>query len=360
MNALLLILISYPNGLFGPGPASSSDAGMMLEQGVFAVDYNPSGLAWLDTLEVGVAAEGFFRYNLLGAAYRYRDWATSASVHKGDTNWGFSAGSGYLFHPMAVGVAFSASFDTTRHENTFSLRSGLQWRNYVGLCVTPKLWRDRRMTSSDTFDTFHIRVLNQIGVSIPTIEGLDVLMGGSFETGPPEFTIGGGVAYEPLPGVKVQSYISLEHWGAALLLGTQNDHGGLWVRRGISEPDTFWSIGLAYVRSVHRIPVRLDTVFRNIPERVDTVYITHEIATPENNDTTRVSSPDVRKEQEKLMIRADQLYAAERYQEAIDTWRQVVKLDPSSDLAARARQDIEEVTALLETLERIRQGKKPQ
>jgi len=35
----------------------------------------------------------------------------------------------------------------------------------------------------------------------------------------------------------------------------------------------------------------------------------------------------------------------------------VIQLDPSNDLAARAREDVEEVTALIETLERIRSSR---
>jgi tetratricopeptide (TPR) repeat protein len=70
-----------------------------------------------------------------------------------------------------------------------------------------------------------------------------------------------------------------------------------------------------------------------------------------------VVSSEVRKKQEHLMAQANRYYAAERYEDALATWREVIDLDPSSDLAARAKEDIKEVTALIETLERIRSGR---
>lgn len=57
------------------------------------------------------------------------------------------------------------------------------------------------------------------------------------------------------------------------------------------------------------------------------------------------------------MAQANRYYAAQHYEDAIAAWREVIRLDPSSDLAARAREDVEEVTALIETLERIRSSR---
>jgi len=347
---LALLLVSYPNGWFGTGPASASDAGMMLEQGVFAVEYNPSGLAWLDSLQVGVAAEGLFRYNLAGVAYRYQDWPLAASVHKNIHDWGFSLGAGHLTRPLAMGGAFSASFDTLGHDQTFSLRFGLQWREYVGLSLGPKLWNAR--------DTGHLSVIAQVGaavpIPIPQVEGLDFLVGAAGEIGPPHFRIGGGLAYEPFEWIKIQSVVTTEEWGAGLLLDNADDRGGLWVRKGFMEET--WRFGIAYVRNVRAQRTREVIVYRNLPGRVDTVYLTE--AEPVDQDTaTHVVSPDVRRKQERLMAQANRYYAAQHYEDAIAAWREVIRLDPSSDLAVRAREDIKEVTALIETLERIRSGR---
>ena len=347
---LALFLVSYPNGWFGTGPASASDVGMMLEQGVFAVEYNPAGLAWLDSLQVGVAAEGLFRYNLAGVAYRYQDWPLAASVHKNIHDWGFSLGAGHLRRPLAMGGALSASFDTLGHDQTFSLRFGLQWREYVGLSLGPKLWNAQ--------DTGHLSVMAQVGaavpIPIPQVEGLDFLVGAAGEIGPPHFRIGGGLACEPFEGIKIQSVVTTEEWGAGLLLDNLDDRGGLWVRKGFMEEH--WRFGIAYVRNVRPRRTREVIVYRNLPGRVDTVYLTE--AEPVDQDTTtHVVSPDVRRKQERLMGKANRYYAAQHYEDAIAAWREVIRLDPSSDLAARAREDIKEVTALIETLERIRSSR---
>lgn len=347
---LVLLVITYPNGWFGTGPASASDAGMMLEQGVFAVEYNPSGLAWLDSLEVGVAAEGLFRYNLVGVAYKYQDWPLALSLHKDIHDWGFSLGAGYLTPPLAMGGGFSASFDTLGHDQTFSLRFGLQWREYVGLSLGPELWNAQ--------DTGHLSVMVQVGVAvpipIPQVEGLDFLAGAAGEIGPPYFRIGGGLAYEPFEGIKVQTVVTTEEWGAGLLLDNVDDRGGLWVRKGFGEET--WRFGIAYVRNVHLQKTREVIVYRNLPGRVDTVYLT-EAEFVDEDTTTRVISPEARKKQERLMAKANRYYAAQRYEDAIAAWREVIELDPSNDLAVRAREDIKEVTALIETLERIRSGR---
>jgi len=343
---LLLALLAYPYGWFGPGPASTSDAGMMLEKGVFALDYNPSGLAWIDSLEVGAAAEGLFSYNLFGAAYKYEDWPMAASVHHTTHATGFCIGAGYLYRPLAAGAAFSASFDTLK-EQTFSLRAGLQWGEYVGLAVGPRLWT--------AADTAHVGFLGQVGAAVPVIEGLDFLLGGAAEFGPPHFRIGGGLAYEPFSGFVIESLVSTEEWGAGLILDNVDDRGGFWVRRAFEEGSA-WQFGLAYVRNIRGEQIHEVVVYRNLPPRVDTVYVTQ--AEPPPKDTTvHVVSPDVRKKQERLMAKANRYYAQERYEDALAVWREVVELDPSSDLAVRAREDIRDVTALMETLERIRSGR---
>lgn len=64
-----------------------------------------------------------------------------------------------------------------------------------------------------------------------------------------------------------------------------------------------------------------------------------------------------RNEQEKLMIKANQLYAMEKYEEAIKVWNEIVKLCPESGFGEQAKQNINEVDSLLKTLERIRSEK---
>ena len=142
--------------------------------------------------------------------------------------------------------------------------------------------------------------------------------------------------------------------GAGLLLDNLDDRGGLWIRKGFMEET--WRFGIAYVRNVRPRRTREVVVYRNLPGRVDTVYLTE--AEPVDQDTTtHVVSPDVRRKQERLMAQANRYYAAQHYEDAIAAWREVIRLDPSSDLAARAREDIKEVTALIETLERIRSSR---
>jgi hypothetical protein len=357
---LTLILTAYPNGFFGVGPASSSDAGMMLEQGLFAVEYNPSGLAWLDSLEVGLSAGELFGYNLagvalVGAAYNFQGWPLALSFSKNANNWGFSLAGARLLRPLALGTGFSAWFDTLRHEQIFSLRGGIQWREYAGFAIGPRLWTAQ--------DTSHLSVMAQIGaavpIPIPGIEGLDLLAGAASEFGPPAFRIGSGLAFEPITGLKLQSFVSTQEWGAGILLGSLDDRVGVWIRKEFEE-GTPWQVGIAYTRNVRSTAEREVVVYRNVPGRVDTVYLTErESATEDTVTTTHVVSSEVRRQQERLMAQANRFYAAERYEDALATWRQVIELDPSSDHAARAKEDIKEVTALIETLERIR-GKKPQ
>ena len=357
---LTIILVAYPNGLFGIGPASSSDAGMMLEQGLFAVEYNPSGLAWLDSLEVGLSAGELFGYNLagvalVGIAYNYQDWPLALSLHKNANNWGFSLAGAQLLRPLALGGGFSASFDTLRHEQMFSLRGGIQWREYAGFAIGPKFWTAQ--------DTSHLSVMAQVGaavpIPIPGVEGLDLLVGAASEFGPPAFRIGSGLAFEPIAGLKLQSVVTTQEWGAGILLGSLDDRGGIWVRKGF-EQGAPWQVGIAYTRNVRSTAEREIVVYRNLPGRVDTVYLTEREPVSEDTvTTTHVVSSEVRKQQERLMAQANRFYAAERYEDALATWREVIELDPSSDHAARAKEDIKEVTALIETLERIR-GKKPQ
>ncbi len=361
MNLFLISLLAlYPNGFFGAGPSSASDAGMMLEQGVLAVEYNPAGLAWVDSLEVGVAAEGLFAYNLVAIAYKYLDYPFAASFQKNINTWGFSLGGGYLIRPMATGAGFSAFFDTLRRRQDFSLRAGIQWRDYVGVSLGPRLWTAE--------DTAHLSALAQIGtavpIPIPDFEGLEFLAGAAAEIAPACFRAGGGFAYEPWEGLRIQTLVSTEEWGAGLLLDNVDDRGGIWVRKEFPEQggETPWQFGISYVRNLRSESTREVIVYRNLPGRVDTVYVPQDEAVTRDTSSSVVSSPDVRKKQERLMAKANRYYAAENYEAALEAWRGVVALDSSSDLAVRAKQDIKEVTALIETLQRIRSGRgnKPQ
>ncbi len=171
MNVFVVLsLFAYPFGLFGLGSASGSDAGMMLEQGIFALEYNPAGLAWIDSIEGGGSAESLFVYNLVGVAYKYKNWPVAASVHHTPQTTGFSLGSGYLNRALALGGAFGASFGRNLEQN-LSLRFGIQWREFVGLALGPRLWLAQ--------DTAHLSGMVQIGASVPIIEGLKFLAGAS-------------------------------------------------------------------------------------------------------------------------------------------------------------------------------------
>ncbi len=340
-----LSLFTYPFGLFGLGPASGSDAGMMLEQGIFALEYNPAGLAWIDSIEGGISAESLFVYNLVGVAYKYKNWPIAASVHHTPQTTGFSLGSGYLNRPLALGGAFGASFGRNEQQN-LSLRFGLQWREYIGLALGPRLWLAQ--------DTAHLSGMVQIGASVPIIEGLKFLAGASAQILPASFRASGGLAYEPFSFLRVQSVVATDGWGACIILSSGDDRGGIWVQKDFDE-GTAWNLGLSYVRSVRLGRVKEVVHYRNLPARVDTVYILQ--TKPVNIDSTKVVSPDVRRKQEQLMAKANRLYAEERYEEALVVWKEVVQLDPSSDLAARANEDIKDVSSLIETLNRIRSGK---
>lgn len=346
MNVIIqMILFSYPFGLFGVGPACGSDAGMMLEKGVFALEYNPSGLAWVDSIEAGVAAEGLFAYNLVGFSYNYRGWPAAVSVHHNTQTTGFSIGAGNLRLPLALGAAFGASFESANSESNYSLRAGLQWREYVGLALGPRLWLAP--------DTAHLSGMIQIGASVPVVEGLKFLAGASAEVAPVAFRAGGGLAYDPFLFLRVESVVATDGWGAGVVLKSENDRGGVWVNKGFSsEP---WRFGISYIRDVQSPKVKEVVVFRNLPQRVDTVYISK--TTPVVKDTSKVVSPDVRRRQEQLMAKANRYYAEERYEEALAVWKEVVQLDPGSDLGVRASEDIKDVTALIETLNKIRTGK---
>lgn len=356
MNIILsLILFTYPHGFFGTGPASGSDAGMMIEHGIFALEYNPSGLGWIDTLEVGVASHGLFSYNLVGFSYKYLDWPVAASVHYSDTSLGFSLGGAYrVMEPLSLGAAFTTSFDTPDSSAALSVRLGTQWRQYAGVSVTPRLWLGQTWAGEDTAS---FNAVLQFGVSIPVIYDISILAGGLVEIPPRYFRIGAGVSYEPVKWFKAQTVATTEDWAAGLMLSTRADRGGIWVRKPYAE-DTPWYIGLSYVRVVDFSYSAPDTIYRyrNLPARVDTVFVP-EANTTTTTTTTHTVSPEIRKRQEQLMARANQLYTAQRYEEAIAVWNEVIALDPYSDLAARARQDIADVQALLETLERIRTGR---
>lgn len=348
MNIILtLSIITYPYGYFGVGPSSGSDAGMMLEQGMFALEYNPAGLAWVDSLEAGVATEGLFTYNLVGVVYNYLSWPVGASFNRSNRSLGFSLGAGYLLYPLALGGAFSACFDTVSDTQSLSLQAGLQWREYVGTSLIPILGINQ--------GNLEFRVQIQAGASIPIFKGLRIPLGGMVEVPSGQFRIGGGVAYEPFRWLTLQSTATSDDWQAGVLFKDDYDKGGIWVRKGFSDAEP-WQVGLSYTRSLQPHKISEVVVYRNLPPRVDTVYLTEE--KPPQRDTVRSTVPaDARRKQEQLMAKANQLYTAQRYEEALETWREVVRLDPSSDLAARAREDIEDVTALIETLERIRSGR---
>lgn len=347
MNFVLAALIvTYPYGYFGAGASSASDAGMMLEKGVFALEYNPAGLAWVDSIEVGVAAEGLFTYNLVGVLYKYLSWPVGVSFHRSNRSAGFSLGAAHLLYPLALGGAFTACFDTVSDTQSLCLRGGLQWREYVGTSLIPIL-----RIGQDDLD---FKVMLEAGASIPVIYGLSIPIGGMVEVPSGRFRIGGGATYEPFRWLRVQTVVTTDDWQAGVLIQGDYDRGGLWVRKGFSDTEP-WQFGISYTRSIQPQKISEVVVYRNLPARVDTVYLAEERPA---RDTVRSSVPaEARRRQEQLMAKANQLYTAQRYEEALETWREVVRLDPTSDLAARAREDIEDVTALIETLERIRSGR---
>ncbi len=348
---LQLLLVAYPNGFFGVTPSASSDAGMMTVKGIFAAEYNPAGLTWIDSLEIGVAGSGLFSYSMVGAAYRFRGWPLALSIHNTGNFAGFLLAGSYLQAPMSMGASLSASFelgDREDKEQHLSMRFGFQWRDYVGISIGPRLWIEP--------DTVYVDGLAQIGTSIPVVEDLDILLGAAAYIAPSRFRAGGGVAYSPFGGaLRIESVLSTDGWGFGVKFDNIDDRVGAWVRKGFGA-DTLWRFGLSYVRNLRSSRIREVTVFRNLAPRIDTVYVSVDTSKTNSHVVTN-SSPAVRKKQEQLMAKANKLYAKERYEEALVVWEEVVKLDSLSDLAARAREDIAQVQALIETLERIRSGK---
>ncbi|MBD3286667.1 hypothetical protein GF359_08715 [candidate division WOR-3 bacterium] len=337
--ALAALLFFYPHGFFGVMASSGSDAGMMLEKGVFALEYNPAGLGWVDSLQVGVAGEGLFRYYLVGASFKYSDWPLGVSVHHQDSKTGFTIGGSRLTRPFAWGAAFSVSIDSVRGD-TLSLRAGIQWGDYVGLALGPQL--------SIGNDNIQFSGIAQLGAEIPIkpVEGLFFLIGTRAEAAPATFGIGGGAAYELFDGlVRFQSVVAIDEWGVGLLLDNVDDKGGIWVRKGFLEED--WQFGLSYVRDLRPEKIQVVEIQKGFPvERVDTVYL------PQQVETQPVSE-EILKRQDELMAKANRLYVAGEFEEAIGVWNKVVNLAPSTDLGKLARKNIRDVEALLKTLENM-------
>jgi hypothetical protein len=354
MNSLIILfLLATPSGFFGAGPSSASDEGMSMEKGIFSLEYNPAGLAWVDSMEIGVSAQGLFAYNLVGIAYRYLDWPIGVSVHHAPDTTGFSIGSGYLGEPLGLGGALTVAFNQRgeNNEQNIDLRFGLQWRNYIGFSIGPHMWIGQ--------DTVHFSGLTQVGAEIPVIDQLSILAGGAFGLGPVSYRVGGGIAFKPFDFLKIQSLVSTQEWGAAVILDNLTDRLGVWMRKefppeGQSTP---WLFGLSYTRNIRPESVREVVVYKALPPRIDTVFIAKQVeATPVENGGTPVVSAEILQKQDKLMAKANRYYAGDKYEQAIEVWNQVVALAPSTDLAKLAQKNIRDVTALLETMQKIRSG----
>lgn len=344
MNIIVaLLVLSYPHGYFGVMASSGADAGMMLEKGAFALEYNPAGIAWVDSLEVGVASEGLFSYFLVGGVLKYKDWPVGISIHHQNTTTGFTLGVSHLNRPFAWGGALTVSLDSVQGQ-TLSLRGGIQWGDYVGLCISPQLWINQ--------GAFHFSGKGQIGAEIPIVplDGLYVLVGGGADVAPSHFSIGGGAAYEAFDGLlRVQSVVSTEEWGVGLILDNIDDRGGIWVRKGFLEEN--WQFGLSYVRNARPERIREVVVHKTLPPRVevDTVYIVQEEI---SNGSLYVSQETLQK-QDELMAKANRLYVSGRFKEAIAVWDEAYRLAPSTDLAKLAQKNKRDVQALLETLNKM-------
>ncbi|MBN2378341.1 hypothetical protein JXM67_00865 [candidate division WOR-3 bacterium] len=344
MNVLVALLVfGYPHGYFGVMGSSASDAGMALEKGLLAMEYNPGGLAWVDSLEFGFAGEGLFSYGLVGVSFKYAGWPVGVSIHHYNTTTGFTLAGSHLNGPFAWGGAFTTSIDSVRAD-TLSLRAGIQWGDYVGLVIGPQLEINQGV--------FHFSGSGRIGAQIPILPdyGLYTLVGGRMDMAPVGFDVCGGLAYEAFEGfLRIQSVVGIDEWGAGLILDNIDDRGGIWVRKGFTEQD--WRFGVYYVRNVRPEQIREVVIHKTLPPRVevrvDTVYITEEAVTPAQ------VPEEVQAKQDELMAKANRLYVAGKFKEAIAVWDEVYKLAPSTDLAKLALKNKRDVEALLETLNKM-------
>lgn len=311
--------------------------GEVFAYGIEGTEYNPAGIYELKNPSLGINVADFKTVNWIGGAMWAEGYTLGASLKRTPTMKAGKINLATNLWNIDIGIGCGLEIEIQAKS---LLSVGLLYNKIVGGYIGVK----REIRTERTY------YFLKAAYTYTTEEGLNLLFGGKLSRDTIKIDL--GAKYEIIPEIDLFLRIGSKDAGGGFEIMFPEDIFKFSVGYNYAAKERNWNFGISYTRIWKEIKEKVE-----IREVVKVERIPVPIKEKQEVKRPRIriikkASPEIEKRQRELLKEGGQLYAEEKYREALVKWEEVIRLFPENELADQARENIKYTKKILKKIEK--------